>query len=521
MESEGGAPPKNNMVVSLLLAIWHTLWEVWLEPFLTFTHLYDPADLTYGRSQIPFSKMELRLHNNPDVTVSFYKAMMPNGKDFVWYQVWEDKLAMRSTGRVADMVFCHGTGVHSGTLASHSRRYLDAGYRLIVPDLPSHGYSTGLHVYQAEMRGYTDGVRQVIHDVARRDDELQGSKTLKQNRRKTFLLGLSFGGMVACLYPIYYTHSLRSDTEDMDEIPVDGVVAVGPIIDYNPKDVKIGPLVRLVSTIIRVFKAARLELYVPHKKVVDKDPKVYKQLVDQDMRSHRGSFRVGHLFCLRGGIADCQDYAYKFKTPVYIQHGLHDRVVSVNSSVMWLGKVHSDDIKMTVYPASQHIIYRKAKSEVEDQAGRVCVIEDNVAWMNERCPGSGHIERGMSFSSDYNADGMRRSTSFSLSSGLVTPSELALGTVSENSEHMVANTIQTLTDKLGTIGQEGAASTALQESVSEAALTQRSSVSKDSPKKPTPVASMNKTNVNDRIYRESWTLPEDLCPYDIVIRHVE
>lgn len=176
MEEAEQIETRPHPVMVFLQALWRTLWQVWIEPFLIFVHLYEPADRTYGRCDVPFSKMELRLHENPDVTVSFYKTMMPNGKDFVWYQVWEDKLAQRSTGRLADMVFCHGTGVHSGTLASHSRRYLDAGYRLIVPDLPSHGYSTGLHVYQARMRGYTDGVRQVIHDVARRDDELQGTR---------------------------------------------------------------------------------------------------------------------------------------------------------------------------------------------------------------------------------------------------------------------------------------------------------------------------------------------------------
>ena len=512
MEEAEQIETRPHPVMVFLQALWRTLWQVWIEPFLIFVHLYEPADRTYGRCDVPFSKMELRLHENPDVTVSFYKTMMPNGKDFVWYQVWEDKLAQRSTGRLADMVFCHGTGVHSGTLASHSRRYLDAGYRLIVPDLPSHGYSTGLHVYQARMRGYTDGVRQVIHDVARRDDELQGHKTPKQNRRRTFLLGLSFGGLVATLYPVYYPAASREDTTDMDEIPIDGVIGVGPLIDYNPKDVKVGPFVRLLTVITRFLYAERLELYVPHKKAVDRDPKVYKQLIDSDPRSHRGSFRVGHLFCLRYGIADVQDMTYNFKVPVYIQHGLQDRVVSVQSSVMWLQKVHSTDVTMTVYPVCQHVIYRKAKSEEEDLAGRVCVLEDNVRWMNERCPGSGHIDRGMSFSSDYTTDGeqIQRAPSFSLSSGLMTPSELALNALSQNNEERVADTMQTLSDKLDSIQQnETATSTALPDSGAQ--LSQRQV-------RKTMQGSGPNNSVERRIYRENWTLPEEMRPYDLVIQ---
>ena len=510
---------KSNPVVNFLVSLWKVLWEIWIEPFLQFIHVYEPADRTYGRSEVPFSKMEQRLHENPDVTVSFYKAMMPNGKDFVWYQVWEDKLAMRSTGRVADMVFCHGTGVHSGTLASHSRRYLDAGYRLIVPDLPSHGYSTGRHVYQPTMKGYTDGVYQAIHDVARRDDEAEGRKIPKQNRRRTFLLGLSFGGLVALLYPIYYPASARNDTTDMDEIPVDGVVAVGPILHFNPKDVKVSPVVRFIVTIIRFLNAGRLELYVPHKQAVDKDPKVYKQLVDQDMRSHRGAFRVGHLLCVRRGIADVQELADKFTVPVYIQHGLQDRVVSVTSSSTWLEKIGSDDIKMSVYPVCQHVIYRKAKTEEEDLAGRVCVLEDNVAWMNARCPGIGHIERGVSFSSDYSdmsKDASQRALAYSgFSSGLMTPSEAALSSMGQ--PNIVEDTIQSLTDKLGAFDQKGAKSTGVDNDASSTSQSLSNRLAKDSTKQPVTPVSGPDDSVEHRVYRGNWTLPEEMRPYDILI----
>lgn len=499
---------KPNPILSFFVALWTMLWEVWIEPLLEFVHLYSPKDRTYGRSEIPFSKMEQRLHENPDVTVTFYKTMMPNGKDFVWYQVWEDKLAMRSTGRIADMVFCHGTGVHSGTLASHSRRYLDAGYRLIVPDLPSHGYSTGRHVYQPTMKGYTDGVYQVIHDVARRDDELAGKKTPKQSRRRTFLLGLSFGGLVALLYPIYYPTCDRSDTTDMNEIPIDGVIGVGPILHFNPKDVSVSMVQRLLIVLIKAIKGLRLELYVPHKKAVDKDPKVYKQLVDQDMRSHRGAFRVGHLYCVRNGIADVQEMADKFTVPVYIQHGLQDRVVSAVCSVQWLQKIMSDDISMTVYPVCQHVIYRKAKSEVEDLAGRVSVLEDNVAWMNARCPGSGHIERGVSFSSG----------AYSLSSsGAMTPSEAALSSMGQSQN--VANTVQSLQDRLGSIEQKSQ-STSVEKpqalSASSSAVTNR--LAKGASKGPVTTVQTGPFNETERrVYRANWTLSEDLRPYDILL----
>lgn len=537
MEEEDAAK-QHNAFIAFFLAIGRIFWEVWGEPLLTWLGLYEPKDRTYGRWNIPFSNMEKRLHENPDVTVTFFKTMMPNGKDWVWYQVWEDKLAQRATGRQADMVFCHGTGVHSGTLASHSRRYLDAGFRLVVPDLPSHGYSTGLHVFQPSMKGYVDGVRQVIHDVARRDAERLGVKPTKENHRTTFLLGLSFGGLVAILYPLYYPASRREDTTDPTEMPVDGVIGVGPILGWSQKDVNVGPFVRMLSHTIRFFKATRLELYVPHKKVVDKDPKVYKQLIDSDKRSHRGAFRVGHLFSVRDGVLDAERLAPTMKTPIYIQHGQQDRVVLPAQSVKFLRAIQSDDIRMTVYPVCQHVIYRKAKSETEDQAGRVAVLEDNVAWMCERSPGHGHIDRGVSFSSDLSESvdpkrpAISRVASFSTYSGPGTPGD---GTSQSESlpenpngpakddakqeEGVMSGTIHSLTSQIDSAIESAATASAVPQAPNE--LTKRKQNKNIKTNAPIPKETVRKDSSDKweekRIYKENWSLPQDLCPYDIVL----
>lgn len=81
-----------------------TLWEVWGEPLAERVG-YQPRDRSYGRSSVPFSEMEKRLYEKDDVEVTFHKVMLDNGKDWVWYQVWQDSVAMRETGRNADMIF--------------------------------------------------------------------------------------------------------------------------------------------------------------------------------------------------------------------------------------------------------------------------------------------------------------------------------------------------------------------------------------------------------------------------------
>lgn len=344
--------------------------------------------------------------------------MLPSGKDWSWYQVWEDKEAQRRTGRRADMIFVHGTGVHSGTLASHSRRYLDAGFRLIVPDLVSHGYSSGVHVYQRDMSAYTEGLHAVLHDVARRDDALwmelndheddegaenrdyfgrehhnEGSSTprrpMKAERKPTFMLGLSFGGSVALMYALDYPLSLREEPRGQDEIPIDGIIAVGPILGQHRANVHIPlPLQWAIRGADLWLGAGRVEVLVPHKKILDKDPKVYKSLVTEDKRSHHGAFRVGHLLCIHEGMERLQAEAGKVRHPVYIQQGGQDRVACHEAAITWTRNISSEDKRMAVYPVCQHVIYRKAKTEEEDLAGRVACIEDNVDWICNRAPGT-------------------------------------------------------------------------------------------------------------------------------------
>ncbi len=92
-------------MVSTLASLNSTLWEVWGGPLAEKLGIYEPRDRTYGRCDVPFSSMEKRLYEKEDVEVTFHKVMLGNGMDWVWYQVWQDPVAIRRTGRSADMIF--------------------------------------------------------------------------------------------------------------------------------------------------------------------------------------------------------------------------------------------------------------------------------------------------------------------------------------------------------------------------------------------------------------------------------
>jgi acylglycerol lipase len=116
---------------------------------------------------------------------------------------------------------------YGGKFAEHAPRLLEAGYRIIVPDLPSHGRSTGLHAYvlnvspfeldiggrqrdalradeeNLQMEDVAAGVDAVICDVALKDMERAGKTEAAIDERKLFAAGSSMGGFTALLYALY------------------------------------------------------------------------------------------------------------------------------------------------------------------------------------------------------------------------------------------------------------------------------------------------------------------------------
>lgn len=246
----------------------------------------------------------------------------------------------------------------------------------------------------------------MLHDIARRDDAqiAPDFRLTKGERRRTFMLGLSFGGLVAFSYALQYPGSYRYDTEHPDEVPIDGLVGVGPMIGYS-KEIRFNPIVHIFGWIMdRVLGGGRLELAVPHKKIVDKDPAVYESLITMDKRSHQGAFRIGHLYCIDEAIRKILKNAAAIRNPIYVQIGAQDRVADGEACLKWLKDTSSEDKRYEVYPICQHVVYRKAKTQRDDLAGRITVIEDNVEWMCQRAPSAlVRSRRTMSFSSDLSS----------------------------------------------------------------------------------------------------------------------
>lgn len=172
-------------------------------------------------------------------------------------------------------------------------------------------------------------------------------------------------------------------------------------------------------SIFLLVTVIRLELLVPHKKSVDRDPKVYAKLVSEDPRSHQGAFRAAHLVCIDDAMKFLEQNVSSFKHPLFIQQGGQDRVADTNIAYEYLTRTSTskEDKKMIIYPVCQHVIYRKAKTEEEDKAGRIVVMRDNVEWMVMRCTPISSQNRGRA--AEKQKLGMERSMSWKSDATLV------------------------------------------------------------------------------------------------------
>ena len=171
----------------------NSFYMTFIEPWIKKTDTFDP---TYGRYTLPFHPDETAIRN--EVHAWDARIFTSNDKkEWIFYQVWESKDQTKRRNR--DLIYCHGVNDFGGKFALHARKFIDAGYRIILPDLWSHGRSTGLHGYITSCESLAAAVDAVICDVAERDRK-QGQTQAQLDARKRFIAGSSMGELklLAC-----------------------------------------------------------------------------------------------------------------------------------------------------------------------------------------------------------------------------------------------------------------------------------------------------------------------------------
>ncbi|GAA5879831.1 hypothetical protein JCM3774_001396 [Rhodotorula dairenensis] len=345
-------------------------------------HRPEPeGDPTWGRGSLPRAPDEARIratHDHRDGRVRLDEHRI---EEWVAYQVWEPTKGSQS--RESDLVFCHGINDYGGKFAVHAAKFLDAGYRVIVPDLPGHGRSTGIHVYTPRMEALADAVYAVIKDVALQDSllvkEAGGSYT---QTRKVFVAGQSLGGFTATLTCLKYgapvDTSLPSASDASFRPTISGGLFLCPMLAIAPES-RPSYAVELVARALASV-AGPLPFASANKGKNSEDPSVEEQF-DQDPQTYSGKLRIATGLAVLQAITEINDKLSHLRVPFLLCHGTGDRVTSYHGSERLLREAESTDKELNLYPDYQHILLRKGKDAADDMR-RQTVLNDMLAWLD-------------------------------------------------------------------------------------------------------------------------------------------
>ncbi|KAK4685570.1 acylglycerol lipase, partial [Tremellales sp. Uapishka_1] len=425
------------------MPLHNPLWEV-LEPLLVKTGLYTVPDPTYGRWLLPPHPPHVALLENPAVRhrfrriflapystfdtlqeaydttaitfaedVTFTADEIQSGKQrggrWVAYSMWEMdepeggwEAGGRGVGR--DLVLIHGLSDYGMRYAPHALHFLKAGFRLIMPDLPSYGRSSGVNSYLPSLLLLPAALHAVLTDVVQ-DDLAQGRK-----QRKVFLSGASMGGWTVLYYLLKYppTTSAIDVAESaltMDKPPLANGTGKGyddterPQEDEKPRPHIAGAFVlcpmveaskssrppKIAEWIAKgiVYFAGQLPLVSGVRGKVSDDPAVEEDFFSDPLCYH-GKLRVGTGLSLLEGMNELQKRAEEINVPIRLVHGSKDRATSHLGTLKLFDRLPNEDKEIEIYDGYEHIMIKPGRDEQDDRA-RQRVLADWREWLLRRC----------------------------------------------------------------------------------------------------------------------------------------
>ncbi|KAL7424075.1 hypothetical protein Q5752_001660 [Cryptotrichosporon argae] len=420
------------------------VWEV-IEPYLEKLDVYHPADPTYGRYLLPPHPPHLPLINDPAVAHTYRRlflrpyasfatlqeaydtteithsedvaltadeiaAGVKRGGRWVFYSVWEMKdepaggWEAGGKGRGRDLVLIHGLSDYGLRYAPHIPHFLKAGFRVIVPDLPSYGRSTGVHSYIPSLLLLPAALHAVLTDVVRVD------LTAGREQRKVFLSGASMGGWTVLYYLLKYPPSSApadisdaahasdnppppqgqgkgyADAErprgaEKERIHVAGAFVLCPMVEASKASRPhwtveyIAKAVKYFMAPLRVAKAVRGN--------VSDDPRVEEDFFADPLCYH-GYLRIGTGLSLLEGMNELDRRAEEINVPIRIVHGDADRATSHLGTIKLFHRLPAEDKELEIYEGYEHVMVKVGVDAADDEK-RQRVLADWREWLIKRC----------------------------------------------------------------------------------------------------------------------------------------
>ncbi|CAD6578558.1 MAG: hypothetical protein CYPHOPRED_000614 [Cyphobasidiales sp. Tagirdzhanova-0007] len=348
-----------------------------------------PSDPTRGRYPLPFSPTESVIRDNPRFRVQDRRIFLNAGKtEWIFYQVLEDKQAIKQHKRNADFIHCHGINDYGGKFTEHAISFLEAGYRLVLPDLPAHGRSTGLHAHVDNMETLVDALDAVVCDVMMCDHS-EGVIDAELDARKRFIAGSSMGGFTALSYLIQYSTAPAIDAARSDGIrkmenglkrpTIDGALLLCPMLAISP-ETRPSLLVEYIARAIASF-AGRWPLAEANRGKNTDDP-IKAEEFEADPQTYSGKLRIATGLSILRGITNVNARLSEVTVPFKVFHGTGDRVTNHRGSQRLYEQASSQDKEIQLYDGQQHVLLKVGRDE-EDDKKRQRVLKDMLDWLEK------------------------------------------------------------------------------------------------------------------------------------------
>lgn len=372
--------------------------SVFLDPFLRFIKLRPaPEDPSFGRYTLPFSPHEKSIRDDRRYTcwdgrvflsdqdrlggAERSSSCLPVPTDekssrWIWYQVWWDEEASSRSGLEVDLLWCHGLGEYGGGFAKHARKFLDAGYRVIALDLPSHGRSTGFHAHIVNLDWLAHAVHVVLADVIKQDT------AAGRAQRQVVIAGQSMGGFTTVMYGLLYhspTVKSRPIIEGLAQPKVIGLIPLCPMLAISP-DSKPPRIVELFARLIARF-SGRLPLADANKGKNTQDPWCEDQF-RLDPQTYPGSLRVATGLSILDALDFLGTNMAELALPFQVMHGGCDRVTSPEGSLKLYESARSTRKSIKIYPFVEHVMLRIGRDDTDDLA-RQKILTEMMEWIDQ------------------------------------------------------------------------------------------------------------------------------------------
>jgi len=381
----------------------YTFYEVFLEPALTRLGLVQPGfgDPTYGRLSVPYTARERQwIYDNPKVHVTERRvsagiieqgtrppAVAERGAvgGDIWYNVWEIPEPIEKAGLKSDVVIVHGMNDYGGKLGPIAMPYLEAGFRVIVYDLPGHGRSSGVHGYTPSMRLLPEALHAVMRDVLKHDGE-------SARGRKMFLTGTSMGGFTCLYYAALYSPipkaldkpegngkapvpavgpttpapaqeggpeaddgTVPADTDELYRPNLAGIAVTAPMITIAKESMPPW-IIHKIAEVLRTF-AGRLPLSKGVKGNTSDDPRIEIEF-HKDPLTYKGNLRVGTGLAIWDGIHHLQEIPHLITCPVALHHGSKDRATNAQGTREFFPRLGSQIKELKIWDGLEHVMQK-------------------------------------------------------------------------------------------------------------------------------------------------------------------